>query len=129
MLYELSKAAHLISLFVWVAGVVVVGLALRFASPSQLAALKSYDRAVSTPAMLTALAFGILLALQGNWFSHGWLMTKIVLVVVLCGLHGALVGRLRRTIDEPETTASVFILPLGLVILAMIVLLVTIKPF
>lgn len=131
MLYELSKAAHLISLFMWVAGMALVGLALRYSSSAQLVALKSYDRTFTTPAMLSAWGFGILLAIQGGWFSHGWLMAKVVLVVFLSGLHGALTGRLRRAIRKPETAASVapvVILPLGLVILVMIVLLVTIKP-
>ena len=85
----------------------------------------------TTPAMLLALSFGILLGVQGGWFSSGWLGRKILLVLGLSGLHGALVGKLRRAIWEipggAERGVRLF-LPIGATLLALIVLLVTIKP-
>lgn len=132
MLYELTKAAHLLSLFVWIGGMVAVGIALRFPTGTDMKPLKAYDRAVTTPAMILALAIGILLGLQGGWFSSAWLGMKILLVLGLSGLHGALVGKLRRTIwedvREREPSGRTF-LPVGFVLLSLIVLLVTIKPY
>ncbi len=131
MLYELTKAAHLVSLFVWIGGMVAVALALRAPDPAHMKAVKAYDRAVTTPAMILALLFGILLGVQGGWFSSAWLGMKIVLVLVLSGLHGALVGTLRRTIWEgptPPVTRGRPFLPVGLVLVVLIVLLVTTKP-
>ncbi|EBA10717.1 CopD family protein [Roseobacter sp. CCS2] len=131
MLYELTKAAHLVTLFVWIGGMVAVGLALRYPSSNFLTPLKAYDRTVTTPAMIAALLFGILLGVQGGWFSSAWLGGKIVLVLALSGLHGALVGRLRRAIwESPRDTkpGGRIFLPAGLVILTLIVLLVTLKP-
>lgn len=132
MLYQLLKAAHLVSLFVWMGGMVAVALALRHAPVAYLRPLKSYDRAVTTPAMVLAWAFGILLAVQGNWFTDLWMMAKILLVLVLSGLHGALTGRLRRSINaesaDGDGRANLF-LPLGLALVTLIVLLVTLKPF
>jgi uncharacterized membrane protein len=132
MLYQLLKAAHLVSLFVWIGGMVAVALSLRHAPVDYLKPLKSYDRAVTTPAMVLAWAFGITLAVQGNWFTDIWMMAKILLVLVLSGLHGASTGRLRRSINADrsggDARAPVF-LPLGLALVTLIVLLVTTKPF
>ena len=90
MIYELTKAVHLISLFVWIGGMIAVAIALRSPSGSDLKPLKAYDQAVTAPAMILALLFGILLGVLGDWFSSGWLGVKIVLVLVLSGMHGAL---------------------------------------
>ena len=90
MIYTLSKAAHLVALFVWIGGMVAVALALRFPVLSFLRQLRTYDRVVTSPAMVAAWAFGIMLAVQGGWFPHSWLAAKIFLVLVLSGLHGVL---------------------------------------
>ena len=131
MLYELTKAAHLVSLFVWIGGMVAVALALRYPADGFLISLKAYDRAVTTPALIAALAFGILLGIHGGWFSSGWLGGKIILVLVLSGLHGALVGRLRKAAREKPSEVQPqgkMFLPIGLVVLTLIILLVTLKP-
>ncbi|MEX3015922.1 CopD family protein [Gymnodinialimonas hymeniacidonis] len=131
MLYDLTKAAHLISLFVWIGGMVAVAFALRHPTLLHLKPLKAYDRAVTTPAMILALLFGILLGIQGGWFTSIWLGLKILLVLALSGLHGALVGKLRRTIwdgwEEGASSRDVF-LPVGFVLLGLIILLVVLKP-
>lgn len=108
MLYEVTKAAHLVSLFVWIGGMVAVAFALRFPAQVHMVPLKAYDRAVTTPAMILALSFGILLGIQGGWLSSIWLGVKILLVLGLSGLHGALVGRLRRAIWESPSAATRF---------------------
>jgi len=130
MVYELSKAAHLVSLFVWIGGMIAVGLALRYPAANFLGPLKTYDRAVTTPAMIAALLFGILLGIQGGWFTSFWLGAKITLVLGLAGVHGALVGKLRRAITEGSgrvQNGGKVLLPIGLVLLTLIVLLVTLK--
>lgn len=131
MLYELTKTAHLVSLFVWIGGMVAVGLALRYPADGFLKPLKAYDRAVTTPAMIAALLFGILLGIQGGWFSSFWLGGKILLVLVLSGLHGALVGKLGKAAWEKPGEVQPqgkMLMPVGLVVLTLIVLLVTVKP-
>ena len=85
MLYDLMKAAHLLSLFVWIGGMVAVALALRYPALIHREPLKAYDRAVTTPAMILALTFGILLGVQGGWFTSAWLGIKILLVLALGG--------------------------------------------
>ena len=131
MLYNLTKAAHLVSLFVWIGGMTAVALALRYPTPVHMEQLKIFDRRVTTPAMILAFAFGILLGIQGGWFTSVWLGLKIVLVLGLASLHGALTGKLRRTNwarpSDVEPSGRV-LLPIGLLLLMLIVLLVTTKP-
>ena len=131
MLYDLTKAAHLLSLFVWIGGMVAVALALRYPAPIHMKPLKAYDRMVTTPAMILALTFGTLLGVQGGWFTSAWLGMKILLVLALSGLHGALVGKLRRAVWESSGDSEPggrWFPPIGLMLLMLIVLLVTVKP-
>ena len=131
MLYDLAKAAHLLSLFVWIGGMVAVALALRYPASIHMKPLKAYDRAVTTPAMILALTFGIFLGVQGSWFTSAWLGMKIPAVLALSGLHGALVGKLRRAVWESSGDGEPggrWFLPIGLMLLMLIVLLVTVKP-
>ncbi|WP_343070004.1 CopD family protein [Jannaschia sp. Os4] len=128
--YDLAKAAHILSVMVWVAGMAVAAMALRFPAAGALDALKRFDRRVTTPAMLAAWGFGLVLATRGGWFDEAWMGAKIALVLVLSGLHGALTGRLRRRAwdggleADPVARAA---LPAGAVLIAGIVLLVVTK--
>ncbi|WP_299866759.1 CopD family protein [uncultured Hoeflea sp.] len=131
MLYELTKAAHIISVIVFVSGMAVVALFLRFPNADALPAIQTFDRKVTTPAMLLTWALGILLGAQGGWFSSGlWLSAKILLVLGLSGLHGMITGRLRRKVREADfspDTATKTALLIGFSLLVAIVLLVTTK--
>lgn len=131
MLYDLTKAAHILSLFVWIGGMVTVALALRCPTLLYVKPLKTYDRAVTTPAMILALALGIFLGAQGDWFTSTWMSIKILAVLALAGLHGALVGRLRRVVLQGSYEGKLggrWFLPVGLMLITLIILLVTIKP-
>ena len=131
MLYEIAKVAHLLSLFIWIGGMIAVLVALHAPQREVLQAIKVYDRSVTTPAMIAALIFGILLGVLGGWFSSGWLGLKIILVLALTGLHGVLVGRLRRTVTNnvvvPGNSLNMLIL-VGPLVLLLIILLVVMKP-
>ncbi len=118
---------------------VAVTLSLRYPAQAFLDKIKAYDRAVTTPAMLAAWGFGILLAAQGAWFMHSWLALKILLVLILSGLHGVLAGKLRRSTSgisglQPSGHSLLpfewvgWIGLFGLALVTLIVLLVTLKP-
>lgn len=129
MMYSLTKAAHLVSLFVWIGGMVAVALSLRYPVLTYLQKLKAFDRLVTSPAMVAAWLFGILLAVQGGWFTQSWLAMKIPLVLILSALHGVLAGKLRRATagsGDPEESGRL-LLPTGFVLVTLIVLLATLK--
>ena len=129
MTYALLKAGHLISLFVWIGGMTAVALALRYPDGTFLTQIKAYDRRITSPAMVAAWIFGISLAVMGGWFSQSWLAIKILLVLILSGLHGVLAGKLRRHTSETpiHEASSKHLLSIGLALIVMIVLLVTLK--
>lgn len=130
MIYTLAKAAHLISLFVWIGGMVAVAVSLRHPVGAQLKILRTYDHSVTSPAMIAAWGFGLFLAWQGGWYSQPWLWAKLALVLALSGIHGALSGSLRQytgSENEPEPSRVAFLV-IGFTLLVLIVLLVSMKP-
>jgi protoporphyrinogen IX oxidase len=100
-LYPWLKALHVASAIIFAGGVLAVSVLLAAApagtGSSPLAgAVRRWDQTVTMPAMLLVWAFGLALASTGHWFSDLWLQAKLVLVVVLSGIHGLQSGRLRR---------------------------------
>ena len=130
MTYLLAKAAHIVSLFVWIAGMAAVALSLRHPVRTLMKPLRAYDRAVTTPAMILAWGFGLFLAVRGGWFPQSWLGLKILLVLALSGVHGALTGKLRRATDTTDDAVAggQWFLPIGLILVSGCVLLATLKP-
>ncbi len=130
MTYLLAKAAHIVSLFVWIAGMATVALSLRHPVLTFMKPLQAYDRTVTTPAMILAWGFGLFLAVRGGWFPQSWLGLKILLVLALSGIHGVLTGKLRRAanITDDPVAGGQWFLPIGLALVIGIVLLVMTKP-
>ncbi|RJY06923.1 CopD family protein [Aurantiacibacter aquimixticola] len=106
MMYLWLKAAHVASVLLFVGGtlaLLLAGAALgarRADDTEQANSLRAvvrwWDGRVTAPAMIAAWGFGIWIAVSGGWFTSGWLQAKLLLVILLSGLHGVLAGRLRR---------------------------------
>ena len=130
MIYLSIKAAHLISLFVWIAGMTAVALALKYPWQPFIAQLQAYDRRVTTPAMILAWCFGLYLATRGGWTDESWFGAKVALVIILSGLHGVLTGRLRlaSVMEGSPIKHLAGFLTSGLALIATIVFLVVLKP-
>jgi hypothetical protein len=85
-LYPWLKALHVASALIFAAGVMTVAVFLWAAARSGQdvarisAALRAWDRAVTTPAMLLVLVLGFLLARSGGWFGAPWLHVKLALL-------------------------------------------------
>jgi putative membrane protein len=94
--------------------------------------LRRWNRFVGTPALVLAWLLGGWLAHRAGWFSAGWLHVKLVLVLLVSGLHGGLSGMLRRMAAEPPVAPprAVWIaIPVALAAFAAIGWLVLVKPF
>lgn len=134
MIYLLVKAAHLVAMVTWMAGMIAVPLILSgfgAAGPSleTRARLRSAFGVLCTPAMLVVWAAGLTIATQGGWFGDAWLQVKLTMVIVLSGLHGAMAGQLRRVAAGGPVPAFARNLHWGvLAILATIVVLAVVKP-
>jgi uncharacterized membrane protein len=114
--YGLLLNLHLVAMVVWI---VAMGLAtLRLGRGLSPEGARRVLRAVATPAMLLTWVFGLWLAVQGGWFSQGWLHVKLVFVLALSALHGVALGRLRRIGPGGEVPGFLRALPWIILLLA-----------
>lgn len=94
------KAFHIIAVIAWMAGVLYlprlfVYHAASEAGSEQSETFKTMERRllryITTPAMLAAWIFGLILAFSViDWAHAGWFHAKLLLVVVLSGFTGLL---------------------------------------
>ncbi|SDR62688.1 putative membrane protein [Rhizobiales bacterium GAS191] len=141
MTYNVVKSLHIISIIAWMAGLLY--LPRLFVYHSQLSAgsdarstFETMERrllkAIMLPAMLASWAFGIWLAtLLGAW-AQGWLNAKLLLVLILSGMHGFLAREARRLAQGGQPRPTKFyrmINEVPTLILIGAVFLVVLKPF
>ena len=100
-LYPWTKALHIISLIAWMAGMLYLPRLFVYhcavAPGSEASELfkvmeRRLYKLIMTPAMLSTFVFGIILALTPglvDWHA-GWFYVKIVSVLGLGGVHGAM---------------------------------------
>ncbi|MEC6408637.1 CopD family protein [Achromobacter xylosoxidans] len=142
MAYLLIKSLHLALVLFWVAGMVVQTFVLAAADklpgpalPQELARLRllrKWERLLTTPAMVGALASGVYLATSAGWFGSGWLSVKLALVLLLAAVHGMQAGRLRRLAEaagDATEASRAWLMPVVLAAPVLIILLVVMKPF
>ena len=100
--YTVLKALHVGAALVFAGGVLATALLLQVARSLALAARPvarvalRWSRTVTTPAMLLVWTLGLVLGIEGGWFSESWLWAKLVFVLILSALHGVQSGALRR---------------------------------
>ena len=143
--YDWVKAAHLIFVIFWMAGLFMLPRYLVYhqeglAEPAEAARWVEREgklRAIIlTPAMILVWILGIALALNAGLADGtpglGWLHAKIALVVLLSGYHGWAVGYARK-LGAGRATLSNRALRLvnevPAIATVLIVILVIVKPF
>jgi putative membrane protein len=140
-LYPWLKAAHVIAIIAWMAGMLYLPRLFVYhceaeSGSKQSETFKVMERRLLTviinPAMAASWGLGLWLAWDGGWYAAPWLHAKVMLVLLLSGLHGLFARWARlfgvdrnphsqkfyRIINEVPT-----ILLIGIVILAVV------KPF
>jgi putative membrane protein len=139
--YEWLKAFHIIAVIAWMAGMLYLPRLFVYHCDAQLGSKQSETfkimerrllKIIINPAMLAAWALGLWLAWAGGFFSAPWLQVKIALVLVLSGLHGALVRWVRDfAADQNRHSARFYriINEMPAVLLIAIVVLAVVKPF
>jgi putative membrane protein len=141
MIFGIVKSLHIISIVSWMAGLLYFPRLLVYhsqlsANSDTRAVFETMERRVlkviMLPAMLASWAFGLwLVVLAGAW-TQGWLHAKLVLVLVLSGLHGFLAKEARRLAQGGQARGTRFyriVNEVPTVILVVIVFLVVLKPF
>lgn len=143
MLYLTIKALHVTAVIIWIGGMLAVSLLLTslrsatgpFLNPESrlLATARQWDQRVTTPAMVSAWALGLSMAILGHWFAAAWLSTKLVVVLGLSALHGIQTAALRCLIAGDtcrKPSAALRFTPHAILLtLATVSALVILKPF
>jgi protoporphyrinogen IX oxidase len=142
-LYLWLRALHIISIIAWMAGLLYLPRLYVYhcaqapgseASETFKVMERKLLRYIMNPAMIASFAFGIWLIVElgpAAW-SMGWLHAKILLVLVMAGMHG-MMARWRRNfeLDRNQRSARFYrwmnevptVLMIGIVVLAVV------KPF
>ena len=145
-MYQWILAFHIIAVIAWMAGMLYLPRLFVYHCPAEPGSVQSETfkvmerrllRGIINPSMFVAFALGLWLGWLGpdshyGWFASGWLQAKIVLVLVLAGLHGfmarwmAAFGR-----DQNRHSAKFYriINEIPAALMVVIVLLVVLKPF
>lgn len=136
------NALHIIAAIIWIGGMFVMAVATGWcahtvgknapAATALAAFVRGWSRKVTTPAMIALWVMGLTMVIVHGQLPHMWLILKLVLVVLLSGIHGMLSATLRRLAGGeiakgpgmvPHATTCV------IVAVAIIILLVIFRPF
>ncbi|MDP1840993.1 MAG: protoporphyrinogen oxidase HemJ [Reyranella sp.] len=141
MLYEILKALHIVAVIAWMAGLLYLPRLFVYHADAergskQSETFKLMERrlvyAIMEPAQGAVWILGLLLAWRGDWWASGWFQAKIVLVLLLTGVHHVY-GRWRKTFEADRNTrpASYYRWwnEVPTVLMVAIVFLVVLKPF
>lgn len=140
-MYEWIKAFHILAVISWMAGMLYLPRLMVYHAESAVGSIQSETfkimerrllKGIINPAMIVTWVLGLYLAWAAFGFKGGWLHGKILLVVILSGIHGYLVGRVRDFANDRNTKSARFyriINEVPAVLMVGIVILVVVKPF
>lgn len=140
-MYEWLKAFHILAVISWMAGMLYLPRLMVYHAEAQKGSIQSETfklmerrllKGIMTPAMIVSWVLGLYLAWAAFGFKGGWLHGKILLVLVLSGIHGYLAGRVRAFAEDRNDKSGRFYRILNevpAVLLVGIVILVVVKPF
>jgi putative membrane protein len=140
-MYLWLKAFHVIAVIAWMAGMLYLPRLFVYhceaaAGSKQSETFKVMERrllrAIINPAMIATWVLGLWLAFDGGFLKSGWLHGKLVLVLILSGLHGFLTRCVRDFAADRNVRSQKFyrvINEVPAVLMIAIVILVIVKPF
>lgn len=140
-MYEWLKAFHVLAVISWMAGMLYLPRLMVYHVDAPPGSVQSETfkvmerrllRGIMIPSMIVTWVLGLYLAWAAFGFKGGWLHSKILLVVLLSGVHGYLVGRVRDFANDRNTKSGRFyrvINEVPAVLMVGIVILVIVKPF
>ncbi len=140
-MYEWIKAVHVMAVIAWMAGLLYLPRLMVYHAESAVGSIQSETfklmerrllKGIINPAMGVTWLLGLYLAWSAFGFKGGWLHGKILLVFILSGIHGYLAGRVRAFAEDRNDKSARFYRILNevpAVLMALIVILVVVKPF
>jgi putative membrane protein len=140
-MYEWIKALHVIAVISWMAGMLYLPRLFVYHCDSEIGSKQSETfkvmewrllKVIINPAMIVTWLAGLYLAWSGHWFSAPWLHGKLLLVVLLSGVHGFFVRCVKAFKADRNPYSQKFyriINEVPTVLMIGIVILVIVKPF
>jgi putative membrane protein len=140
-MYLWLKAFHVIAVIAWMAGMLYLPRLFVYHCEAEAGSRQSETfkvmerrllRAIINPAMIATWVLGLWLAWEGGFLKSGWLHGKLVLVLILSGLHGFLTRCVREFAADRNAHSQKFYRVLNevpAVLMVGIVILVIVKPF
>jgi protoporphyrinogen IX oxidase len=140
-MYEWIKALHVIAVISWMAGMLYLPRLFVYhcgaeAGSKQSETFKVMERrllkAIINPAMIVTWLAGLYLAFDHHLFSESWFHGKLLLVVLLSGVHGYFSRWVKDFAADRNTRSDRFyriINEVPTVLMIGIVILVVVKPF
>ena len=146
MMYQWIKAFHIIAVIAWMAGMLYLPRLFVYHCAAEKGSIQSETfkvmerrllRAIINPAMIATWVLGLWLAWHGpdsrfGWFASGWLGAKLMLVLVLSGLHGFFARWVKDFAADSNRHSQKFyriINEVPTVLMIAIVILAVVKPF
>jgi putative membrane protein len=143
-MYEWIKAFHVMAVISWMAGMLYLPRLMVYHAEAQIGSIQSETfkvmerrllKGIINPAMIATWVLGLSLIWLMGWEAFrqsGWLHAKLVLVLALSGLHGAM-SRWQKDFaaDRNRHTQKFYriVNEIPTVLMILIVILVIVKPF
>jgi putative membrane protein len=140
-MYEWLKAFHIIAVIAWMAGLLYLPRLFVYHCEADVGSMQSETfkvmerrllKAIINPAMIATWVLGLWLAWSGGWFKAPWLHAKLLLVILLSGVHGMLSRYVKDFAADRRRKSQKFfriINEVPTVLMILIVILVVVKPF
>jgi putative membrane protein len=139
--YPWLKALHIIAVIAWMAGMLYLPRLFVYHCETQ-PGTPEYERftvmerklmrVIINPSMAAVWILGLSLAYTLVVWMEGWFLLKLLLVIIMSGLHGVL-SRYRRDFEQGKNTKTQrfyrIINEVPAALMAVIVILVVVKPF
>lgn len=139
--YLWIKAIHVVAVIAWMAGMLYLPRLFVYHAATQPGSESSETfkvmerrllRFIINPAMIVTWIAGLWMAWEIFGFKGGWLHAKLLLVVLLSGLHGYLSKAVRLFAEDRNTKSAKhwrIVNEIPTVLMILIVVLVIVKPF
>jgi len=140
-MYEWAKALHIIAVISWMAGMLYLPRLFVYHCDAEIGSKQSETfkvmerrllKAIINPAMIATWVLGLYLMWSAGWYTSGWFHAKLLLVLLMSGVHGFLTARVRDFALDRNTRSAKFykiINEVPTVLMILIVILVVVKPF
>lgn len=139
--YFWIKAFHVIAVIAWMAGMLYLPRLFVYHCDAPKGSIQSETfkimerrllKAIINPAMVVTWILGLVLMWLGGWYTSGWFHAKLAFVLILSGVHGIYVRRLKDFAADRNTRPAKYYRILNevpTVLMIGIVIFVIVKPF